>query len=141
MWPLLAFPQTATVVYDGFTGLHNVGIHNDTAVITTLIPESPADRAGLQIRDQVIAINDSLVSGVGMNVRGIKQLLHDRSGKIIELKIKRKGEDELLAFPFLGIHTYTRLLHTTICTSRILQGSGISKISCLIRWSDFSRTR
>jgi serine phosphatase RsbU (regulator of sigma subunit) len=100
LWPLLAFPQDTTIVYDGISGLLNVSIQNDTAVITTLIPESPADRAGLQFRDQIITINDSVVSGSGMNVRGIKKLLHDRAGTVIELKVKRKGEDELLTFSF-----------------------------------------
>jgi serine phosphatase RsbU (regulator of sigma subunit) len=98
LWPILLFPQTTMLVYDGITGIHNVTIRNDTAVITTLISESPADLAGIKLRDQIIEINDSVVSGTGMNVRGIKQLLYGHSGQVIELKIKRIGEDELLSF-------------------------------------------
>ena len=94
------FPQTTLILYDGITGIHRVGMRNDTAVITTLIPESPADKAGVQYRDQIMMIDDTVVSGTGMNARRIRQMLEDRSGKPIELKIKREGEDELLNFSF-----------------------------------------
>jgi len=100
LWPVLAFPQTTMVVYDGITGIHNVTIRNDTAVISTLIPESPADRAGIKLRDQIIEINDSTVSGAGMGLRGIRQLLHGSSGQSVELKIRRNGEDNLRNFSF-----------------------------------------
>ena len=100
LWPLLVFPQTTMIVYDGLTGIHDVTFHSDTAFISTLIPDSPAHKAGIRLSDQIIAINDSVVSGTGINRRGIWQLLHDRSGKFIELKIKRKGEEKLLSFTF-----------------------------------------
>lgn len=88
------------LVYDGITGISNISFQNDTAVITTLIPNSPADIAGIQRQDQIISINDSLVSGMGMNSRGLKQILYDHSGKIIELEIKRRGVEKLLTFSF-----------------------------------------
>ena len=100
LWPLLAFPQTTMVVYDGITGINNVTIRDDTAVIINLIPRSPASKAGMNLRDQILSINDSVVAGTGMTVNGIKRLLEDSSGKSIELKIKRKGEDEILTFAF-----------------------------------------
>ncbi|TFH26111.1 MAG: PDZ domain-containing protein [Bacteroidia bacterium] len=85
------------VVYDGITGIEDVVFHKDTAYVSTLIPDSPADQAGIKPGDQIMAIDDSVVSGTGMNRRGVMQLLHDRSGKFIELKIKRKGEGQLLS--------------------------------------------
>jgi serine phosphatase RsbU (regulator of sigma subunit) len=100
LWPILAFPQTTMMVYDGITGIHNVTLRNDTAVITTLIPDSPADRAGIQLRDQIIRINDSMVSGTGMNQREIKELLYGHSGQSMAITIRRTGEDELLRFSF-----------------------------------------
>ena len=62
VWPLLVFPQTKMIVYDGLTGIHDVTFQNDTAFISTLIPKSPADKAGIKLRDQIIAINDSVVA-------------------------------------------------------------------------------
>ena len=92
------FGQTEIIVYDGYTGIFNVSIHNDTASITTLLPESPAAKAGILFRDQIIAINDSAISGTGLNHRIIQDLLHNKSGEFADLTIKRKGEDSLLHF-------------------------------------------
>ena len=99
-WPLLAFAQADMIVYDGFTGIQNVVYRKDTAVVASLIPRSPAQRAGIRLGDQIIAINDSVVSGNGMDRRAIMQLLLDRSGKYIELKIRRGGDNKLLSFNF-----------------------------------------
>ncbi len=100
IWPFMAFPQTTMIVYDGITGISQVSYHKDTAIITALIPDSPADKAGLMRYDQIISINDSVVSGTGMNRRGFQHLLQDHSDKLLRLKIKRNGEDELLSFEF-----------------------------------------
>jgi serine phosphatase RsbU (regulator of sigma subunit) len=96
----LSFGQIKIIVYDGYTGIFNTYIQNDTVTITTLLPGSPAEQAGIQLNDQIIAINDSLVSGIGIGHRDIKDLLHDRSGAPVELLIKRKGEDSLTRFSF-----------------------------------------
>ncbi len=88
------------IVYDGITGIHDVSFQNDTALISTLIPGSPAQKAGIKLRDQIITINDSLVAGTGMNRRAIRQLLSDRSGSLLEMKIKREGEEKLLSYAF-----------------------------------------
>ncbi|MBE0668030.1 MAG: hypothetical protein IH593_10230, partial [Bacteroidales bacterium] len=44
----LTFGQTKIIVYDGYTGILNTYIQNDTARITTLLPESPAEKAGIR---------------------------------------------------------------------------------------------
>ena len=88
------------IVYDCITGIHNVSLRNDTAYISTIIPGSPADKAGIKPRDQIVTINDSLLAGTGMNRRRVEELLHDRSGKFIKLEIKRQGEEKLLSFSF-----------------------------------------
>ena len=88
------------IVYDGFTGISQVSYQNDTAIVLNLIPDSPADKAGLKRLDQIISINDSVVSGTGKNRRAFLHLLRDHSEKLIRLKIKRTGEAELLSFEF-----------------------------------------
>lgn len=100
LWPLLAFPQNNMIIYDGFTGIHNVILQNDTVLVSTLIPDSPADKAGIKLRDQIISINDTLVSGTNQSRRSIKQMLRNRAGKSIRLKIKRETEEQLLSFVF-----------------------------------------
>ena len=92
--------QTETIVFDGYTGVLNFSIQSDTVMITTILPNSPAERAGLKFRDQVIAINDSVVAGTGIGRRGIQDLVRMESGKEIKFLIKRRGEDALLLVSF-----------------------------------------
>ncbi|MCK4880832.1 MAG: PDZ domain-containing protein [Bacteroidales bacterium] len=66
VWPALTFGQTKIIVYDGYTGIFNTSIQNDTASVTSLLPGSPAEKAGIKLRDQIIAINDSAISGRGV---------------------------------------------------------------------------
>jgi C-terminal processing protease CtpA/Prc len=47
----------------------------DTARIINLQPNSPAEKAGIMLRDQIISINDSLVAGRGLNLRQVKDYL------------------------------------------------------------------
>lgn len=96
----MTFAQTKMIVYDGITGIYNIIIQNDTVQVSNLVPKSPADKAGMRFRDQIIMINDSLVSGRGFSSKDIKQLLYGRSGESVDLRIKRRGEDSLLTFSF-----------------------------------------
>jgi serine phosphatase RsbU (regulator of sigma subunit) len=92
--------QTETIIFDGYTGILNISIRNDTAQISTILPRSPAEKAGLQFRDQIIAINDSVIAGKGIGHRGIQDLTRMESGKEMTLLIKRSGEDSLLQISF-----------------------------------------
>jgi serine phosphatase RsbU (regulator of sigma subunit) len=99
-WPVLSFGQTEVIVYDGYTGIFNTYIQNDTASVINLLPESPAENAGVKNRDQIIAINDSVISGKGLGFRAIQDLLLNKTGDSINLLIKRRGVDSLLHFSF-----------------------------------------
>jgi len=97
-WPLPSGAQTEIIVYDGNTGINAISLQGDTARIINLQPDSPAEKAGIRLRDQIISINDSLVAGRGFGLRQIKDHLFGANGKTIRLEIKRRGEDSLLSF-------------------------------------------
>jgi serine phosphatase RsbU (regulator of sigma subunit) len=99
-WPLQSSAQTEIIVYDGNTGINSISMLGDTARIINLQPNSPAEKAGIMLRDQIISINDSLVAGRGLNFRQVKDYLFDANGKTLQLEIKRRGEDSLLTFAF-----------------------------------------
>jgi serine phosphatase RsbU (regulator of sigma subunit) len=92
--------QTKVIIYDGYTGIISTFIQSDTAYVATLIPRSPAEKAGIRYYDQIIAINDSVIAGNGIGRRDIQDLLFHRSGEPIDLLIRRKGVDSLLHFSF-----------------------------------------
>lgn len=98
--PQRSHAQTEIIVYDGYTGINSISTLNDTARVVGLLHESPAERAGIKLRDQIISINDSLVAGRGINLRKVKELLYGSSGEEIQLQILRKGEASLLHFSF-----------------------------------------
>ena len=41
---LQSFGQTEIIVYDGYSGIYNVSIQDDTARVMTLLPRSPAEK-------------------------------------------------------------------------------------------------
>jgi len=96
--PIKAASQTTMLVYDGITGIDQLSVLNDTAVITHIIKKSPAHRAGILAQDRIIAVDNQAVSGMGMNVREINNLLRKRAGTIIDLEIYREGQEGLLSF-------------------------------------------
>jgi serine phosphatase RsbU (regulator of sigma subunit) len=98
MWPLQGYGQGPMIIYDGFSGLEQVSFRHDTAVISSLIGQSPAERAGMLVNDQIISINDSVVAGQGLSQRGIRSLLLDASDKPLALKVPPEGEERLLSF-------------------------------------------
>ena len=100
LWPTQSFGQTEIIVYDGYTGILNTTIQNDTTRIASLVPGGPAEKAGIQFWDQIIAINDSVISGKGLWQRVVQDLLHNKNGEPVELLIKRKGVDSLMHFSF-----------------------------------------
>jgi serine phosphatase RsbU (regulator of sigma subunit) len=87
--------QTEIIVYDGYAGILNI-IRNDTALVTSVVKGSPAEKAGIKFRDQIIAINDSMICGDGLDQRLMKDFLRQESGKTIRFLIKRQGVDSLL---------------------------------------------
>jgi len=104
--PRITSAQTEIIVYDGITGINSISTLNDTARIINLIEDSPADKAGIRLRDKIIYINDSLVAGIGLPIREIKEKLVGHAGEAVRLQILREGEPSLLNFtinrgPFL----------------------------------------
>src|SRR4029077_19274185 len=50
-------------------------ILNDTVNITNVLSGGPSDKAGLQVGDQILRVNDSLVAGNGITGDRIKKFL------------------------------------------------------------------
>jgi len=98
--PIQSQAQTEILVYDGYTGIYGISTQNDTARVISLLPDSPAERVGIRLRDQIISINGTLIAGRGISLREVKKFLFDASGEPVQLQIKRRGEPSLLDFSF-----------------------------------------
>ncbi len=73
----------AVIIYAGFFAF--IGTEDIRPVVNHVVKESPADRAGLQARDVVAAINGSSVASWG----DINRLIADGKGAAVGITIKR----------------------------------------------------
>ncbi|MBK9735166.1 MAG: S41 family peptidase [Saprospiraceae bacterium] len=87
-------PNDVTEVADQMNGSFNgIGIENfiidDTVNIYDVIKESPAEKSGLKAFDKIIAINDSIVAGQGMDFSDIRAMLRKEKGENVKVRILR----------------------------------------------------
>lgn len=66
----------------------------DTLMVTNIIKGGPSDRAGLKASDRIIAVNDSVIAGVGLEIENVHQQLKGKSGTPVHLTILRKGKKQ-----------------------------------------------
>ncbi len=64
-------------------------ILNDTVNVTNVISGGPSDKAGLQVGDQIIRVNDSVVAGNGITAEKIKKLLRGPGASLVNLTMFR----------------------------------------------------
>ncbi|MEM6343005.1 MAG: PDZ domain-containing protein [Bacteroidota bacterium] len=72
------------------------GAQFDDFVVSYVRPNSPAERAGIKIDDEIVALNGISVQGLGIS--DIYQSLRRRAGKRVNLRIRRG--DELMKIRF-----------------------------------------
>lgn len=67
----------------------------DTVNIIRVIPDGPADRAGVKPFDKLISINDSLVAGQKLKFADIRKMLRGDVGNELEIKLlNRQNQDK-----------------------------------------------
>src|SRR6516225_5451891 len=67
-------------------------IFNDTVNVTTVLANGPSDKAGLQVGDKFIRVNDSLVAGNGITNERIKKLLRGPGASLVKIGLLRTGK-------------------------------------------------
>ncbi|HEY4156178.1 MAG TPA: S41 family peptidase [Puia sp.] len=71
-------------------------ILSDTVNVTNILSGGPSDRAGLQVGDQFIKVNDSLVAGNGITAEKIKKMLRGPGASIAHLDLLREHTRKLI---------------------------------------------
>jgi carboxyl-terminal processing protease len=67
-------------------------IFNDTVNIVYVIPGGPSDKAGLQIGDKVIKVNDSLLAFKGIASDDVKKFIRGERNSAAKLQIERNNK-------------------------------------------------
>ncbi|MEO5893440.1 MAG: S41 family peptidase [Ferruginibacter sp.] len=74
-------------------------IFDDTLHVLDVIPDGPSAKAGLQIGDKLITVNDSVIAGRKTSTEQIRKLLRGDLGTKVLVKILRK--DKLQSFTII----------------------------------------
>jgi carboxyl-terminal processing protease len=77
--------------FDGGIGVE-FNVFSDTVNIVYVNPNGPSDKAGLQIGDKILKVNDSLLTGRSLSVDEIKQYIRGSQGSKAVLQILRNDK-------------------------------------------------
>jgi carboxyl-terminal processing protease len=91
-----AFREEFEVSFSGIGVQFNM--QKDTILIISIVPDGPAEKAGLLPFDRIIEIDDSLVAGKKINQNDIMKMLRGPKNTKVVLGIERTGEKELIDF-------------------------------------------
>lgn len=92
---------------DGFLGIaFNVytlsgpgGRLERTIVVQSVVPDTPADRQGLQAGDMILAINGDTVADIAVDQDLIRRISAHRPGEVIRIRLSRMGEEREVDVP------------------------------------------
>ena len=82
--------------FDGIGVQFNMS--KDTLVIIQPVSGGPSEKVGILAGDRIIQVNDTLIAGVKITTDEIMRRLRGPKGSEVQLKIMRRGIDELLNF-------------------------------------------
>lgn len=71
---------------------------NDTTLVVSVTEDGPADRAGIKAGDKIVMLDSTRVSGAGKSMNEIAGMLRGPKGTVLNLKVRRYGEDKTLQF-------------------------------------------
>lgn len=71
-------------------------IFKDTVLVVTVIEGGPSEKYGIKDGDRIIMVNDSLIAGIKITNDQVMSLLKGPSNSKVNLKLLRKGEDNLV---------------------------------------------
>ena len=64
---------------------------NDTINVLNVLPDGPSAKAGIQIGDKIIKVNDSLVAGNKITSDGVRELLKGEEDSKVTISVLRNG--------------------------------------------------
>ena len=73
-------------------------IINDTIIVISPLDGGPSKRAGILPGDRIIAVNDSVIAGTGIDNAGVMSLLKGPKGSQVRVTVYRKYSNEEISF-------------------------------------------
>ena len=73
-------------------------IRDDTLTVVNTIEGGPCEKVGVKAGDKIIKVDGENIAGIGLKTSDVRKYLMGDKGTIVELGIKRRGENDLLSF-------------------------------------------
>ena len=73
-------------------------VFRDTLMVVTTIPGGPSEKVGLRAGDRIVQVDAKKIASIGLKNTDVYDLLRGKKGTKVDLKIKRKGELNILDF-------------------------------------------
>lgn len=73
-------------------------VYRDTLLVVTTVANGPSEKVGIRAGDRIIFIDSKNIAGIGLKNADVFDYLRGKKGTKVDLKIKRKGEPNLLDF-------------------------------------------
>lgn len=70
----------------------------DTVYVIQTTPGGPSEKVGIRPGDRIISANDTVIAGKKLPNSGIIKVLRGHKGSVVNLKVKRADEPELIDF-------------------------------------------
>lgn len=71
---------------------------HDTLMVVTTVPGGPSEKVGILAGDRIVQIDAKVVANIGLKNTDVFDLLRGKKGTRVDLKIKRKGEPNIMDF-------------------------------------------
>ena len=73
-------------------------ILNDTILVVNPIVGGPSEKVGIKAGDRIMAINDTIVAGIGIKNSDVMKKLRGLKGTKVNISILRRNQSDLLQF-------------------------------------------
>lgn len=73
-------------------------VFRDTLMVVTTIPGGPSEKVGLRAGDRIVQVDAKVITNIGLKNTDVFDMLRGKKGTKVEMKIKRKGEPNILEF-------------------------------------------
>lgn len=91
-------PRKAQAMEENLSGsFDGIGIEyfsiNDTLLVTSIVDNGPAEKAGMLRGDKLIWVNDSLIAGVNRSQEEISNMVRGKRGSVVNIWVNRNGKE------------------------------------------------
>jgi len=73
-------------------------VFRDTLMVVATVPDGPSEKVGIRSGDRIVKVDAKNIASIGLKNTDVYDLLRGKKGTKVEMKVKRKGEANLLDF-------------------------------------------